>query len=153
MSNPQPDTSHDGKRPANGAKYLILLLVGLVIGVIATVMVLRAVEGRKDWQDHFPEAAMRVMAAHSAQLQISMKGNRCSATDTLPLLQALRTIANDLEPALPGLSDDKRFAEHASRFRATLDAALASPPLNCEGLAETTRKIGEDCKACHQDFR
>ncbi len=145
MTSPQP--------PANGAKYLILLSVGLVIGVIATVMVLRAVEGRKDWQDHYPAAAMHLMAAHSAQLQVSLKANRCSAIDTLPHLRALRTIANDLEPAFPGLSDDTRFAGHASQLRATLDAALASPPLNCEGLVATTKEIGENCKACHQDFR
>ncbi|MGV8941389.1 MAG: hypothetical protein ACOH1P_07610 [Lysobacter sp.] len=145
MTNPQP--------APNGAKYLILLSIGLVIGVIATVMVLRAVEDRKDWRDHFPGAAMHVMSAHSAQLQISMKANRCSATDTLPHLQALRTIANDLEPAFPDLSDDKRFAGHASELRATLDAALASPPVNCESLAATTKTIGENCKACHQDFR
>ena len=62
-------------------------------------------------------------------------------------------MANDIEPAFPGLSDDKRFIEHASKMRASLDAALASPPLNCAGVGTTAGKVGEACKACHQDFR
>ncbi len=154
MSDPQLDTSHHGNRPhGNGAKYIILLLIGLAIGVLATVMLLRSLENRKTWQDHFPRAAMNLMAAHSAQLGGIIKANRCGATDTLPHLQALRMVGNDLEPAFPGLADDQRFADHAGNLRETLDAALASPPLNCEGLKVTAGKIGESCKACHQDFR
>ena len=39
-------------------------------------------------------------------------------------------------------------------LRATpLVSALASPPLNCEGVAALNKNIGADCKACHQDFR
>ncbi|MGY0798726.1 hypothetical protein ACW7G0_06720 [Lysobacter sp. A286] len=146
MTTPTPKTT-------NGSKYIFLLLLGLVIGVLATVMALRAIESRKGWQDHFPHAAMHLMQAHAAQLGGSVKANRCAATDSLPHLQALRTVANDLEPAFPGLRDDRRFVEHAGNLRATLDSALASPPLNCEGLAKVTKSIGESCKACHQDFR
>ena len=79
--------------------------------------------------------------------------NRCSATDTLPHLQALRTMANDIQPAFPDLRDDARFSKHASDLRATLDAALGSPPLNCAGVGTTLARIGENCKACHQEFR
>ena len=79
--------------------------------------------------------------------------NRCAATDVLPNLKALRVMADDLEPAFPDLADDQRFAEHASKMRARLDAALASPPLNCAGVGTTAQGIGETCKACHQDFR
>ncbi len=154
MNNPQPDSKHHASQPhGNGAKYIILLLIGLAIGVLATVMLLRSLESRKTWQDHFPSAAMHMMAAHSAQLGGSIKANRCGATDSLPHLQALRVIGNDFEPAFPGLADDARFVEHAGNFRATMDAALASPPLDCEGLTATAGKIGENCKACHQDFR
>ncbi len=154
MNNPQPDTPHDTHQPhGNGAKYIILVLIGLAIGVLATVMLLRALEDRKTWQDHFPGAAMHMMAAHSAQLGGAIKANRCAPTDSLPHLQALRMVSNDLESAFPGLADDRRFSGHAGDLRATLDAALASPPLNCEGLTEASSRIGENCKACHQDFR
>jgi len=38
-------------------------------------------------------------------------------------------------------------------MRATLDGGLGAPPVNCEGVRAATSKIGEGCKACHQDFR
>lgn len=140
-------------RPPSASRYLFLFLLGLAIGIIGIVMVLRAIEGRKTWEDHFPDAVMHVMQAHAAQLGAATKANRCGATDVLPHLQTLRYLANDLEPALPGLSDDARFTEHASHFRATLDSALATPPLNCAGVEATLKQVGEACKACHQDFR
>ena len=144
--NTQPSGSHR----SNATKYLFLFLIGLVLGVVATVMAMRAIQARKD---HFPESVMHVQQWHLGQLKRKVEQNRCAATDVLPDLKTLRTLADDLEPAFPDLSDDKRFTEHASRMRARLDAALASPPLNCAGVGTTTADIGEACKACHQDFR
>jgi len=121
-----------------------------VIGVVATVMALRAIDARRD---KFPNSVMQVQQWHLGQLKASIDQNRCGATDSLPHLQALRTLANDIEPAFPDLRDDQRFADAASKMRADLDAALASPPLNCAGVASAMEAIGESCKACHQDFR
>lgn len=137
-------------RKSHASRYLFLFLLGLVMGVVGTVMALRAIEARKD---HFHEAIMHVQAWHAGQLKAGIDSNRCTATDALPHLQALRTMANDLEPGFPDLADDERFAGHASQLRATLDAALASPPGDCAALGATLGDIGEACKACHQDFR
>jgi len=134
----------------NAARYLFLFLIGLVVGVVGTVMAMRAIDAR---QDHFPTSVMHVQDWHVGQLKANTDQNRCAATDTLPPLQALRTMANDIEPAFPDLRDDARFTKHASDLRATLDGALAGPPLNCAGVGTTLASIGEDCKACHQDFR
>ena len=134
----------------NGSKYLFVFLLGLVIGIVATVMAVRAIDARKD---HFPDSVMQVQQWHLGQLKSNVEKNRCGPTDTLPHLQALRTMANDIEPALPDLHDDKRFVEHASKLRASLDAALASPPLGCAGVGTAAENLGETCKACHQDFR
>lgn len=150
---PPRAASPGGKPPSAAARYLFVLVLGLVIGVVAVVMLLRTLEARKGWQDHYPEATMHLLSAHSAQLRDVLKANRCSATDVLPHLQALRMLGNDLEPAFADLRDDARFATHAGRFRGTVDNALASPPLNCAGLKATAEAIGEDCKACHGDFR
>ncbi len=133
-----------------GARYFFLFLVGLVAGVICTVMAMRALEARKD---HFPDSVMRVQQWHMGQLKANMDHNRCNATDTLPHLQALRTMADDIEPALPDLRDDERFAKAASQLRAALDSARANPPLNCTGVGAAMQEIGAACKACHQDFR
>lgn len=141
------------KPPSAAGRYLFLFLLGLVIGVVAVVMLLRALENRKGWQDHYPTAAMQLMSAHTAQLRQKLDANRCAATDVLPHLQALRTLGNDLDPAFADLRDNSRFAAHTGSFRATLDKALTAPPMNCAGLKSTLDDIGKDCKACHGDFR
>lgn len=137
-------------KPSAAGRYLFLFLLGLVLGVIATVMAMRALDARKD---HFPDSVMQVQQWHLNQLKDNLGRNRCAATDTLPHLQTLRTMANDIEPALVDLRDDERFAQHASKLRATLDGALSAPPLNCAGVGSVLAKVGENCKACHQDFR
>ena len=147
MNEPTPSAR---PRSSNASRYLFLFLLGLVIGVVATVMAMRALDARKD---HFHDSVMHVQQWHLSQLGSNVQQNRCGATDTLPHLQALRTMANDLEPAFPDLADDKRFADHASTMRASLDAALANPPLACAGVGTVAAKVGEACKACHQDFR
>ncbi len=137
-------------KSSNATRYLFLFLIGLVAGIVATVMAVRAIDARKD---HFHGAVMHVQQWHLGQLKSNVEQNRCGATDTLPHLQALRTMANDIEPAFPDLREDQRFMQHTSQMRAALDGALATPPLNCQGVGTTVGKIGEACKACHQDFR
>jgi hypothetical protein len=150
MNDPQPNTAAGNKPGNNASKYLFLFLIGLVLGVIATVMALRAIDARKD---HFHGSVMHVQQYHLDRLVANVEQNRCSATDTLPHLQTLRAMSNDLEPAFPDLRDDERFVQHASKLRAALDASLSNPPLNCPGVAKISKDVGGACKACHQDFR
>lgn len=146
MSIPPPAAS---RAPSSASRYFFVLLVGLVMGVIGAVMAMRALNARRD---HVPEGVMHVMGWHAGKLKDNAQQNRCGATDTLPHLQALRLLANDIEPVFGKLADDQRFKDHAANFRGTLDTALATPPLNCAGVGTTASKIGEGCKACHQDF-
>ena len=133
-----------------GARYFFLFLVGLLVGAVGVVMAMRAIDARKD---HFPESVMQVQQWHMGKLKANMEQNRCNATDTLPHLQALRAMADDIEPAFPDLTDDARFTKAASDLRAAIDQARASPPLNCAGVGTAMKDIGAACKACHQDFR
>ena len=144
------DPNSTAPRSSKASRYLSMFLLGLVIGIVATVMAMRALDARKD---HFPGSVMQVQQWHLTSLGNNVKQNRCGPTDTLPHLQALRTMANDIEPAFPGLADDKRLIDHASAMRASLAAALANPPLACAGVGAVTAKVGDGCKACHQDFR
>ena len=138
-------------RPRSHAgRYLFLFLLGLVVGAIAAVMGLRALQARAD---PFPDALMNVLAHQSGQLGDAAKANRCTTNDTLPRLQMLRALANDLEPAFPGLASDTRFGEAASGLRATLDQALLAAPADCQQLATVNKSIGDGCKACHRDFK
>ena len=134
-------------RRSNGSRYLFMALLGLVVGVVASVMIMRALQQRKD---PYPEAVMHVMSAHMRALKDDVTGNRCAATDVIPHLNALRMVSNDIEPAFKGMEDDAKFAQHASELRAALDASLASPPLNCPGLQAAVAKIGRACEDCHR---
>jgi cytochrome c556 len=149
MSN-LPEPKPPAQQPSAAARYLFVLLLGLAVGVFATVMVVRALQERAD---HFPSSVMHVKQWHMGQLLQRAEENRCNATDVLPHLQALRTMAEDLEPAFPRLRDNRRYVQAASGMRATLDDALASPPINCAGLVTTNKRIRDSCRACHQDFR
>jgi hypothetical protein len=133
-----------------GARYFFLFLVGLLVGAVGVVMAMRAIDARKD---HFPESVMHVQQWHMGKLKANIDQNRCNATDTLPHLQALRAMADDIEPAFPDLTDDARFTKASSDLRAAIDQARANPPLNCAGVGAAMKEIGNACKACHQDFR
>lgn len=138
-------------RPAsNASRYLFVLIAGLLVGIVATVMVVRAIQQR---QDPFPDSLMQVMAKQSQLLGQSQKQARCTAEEVVPRLQTMRYLTNDLDHAFPGLRDDSRFQGHAGKLRSTLNEALSNPPADCNALAELTQNIGSDCKACHQDFR
>lgn len=150
MSDPTPATS---SRARQARILLVVFAVGLLVGALCVVMLLRALEARKTWEDRWHDATMQVMDAQLQSLGVNIRQNRCGATDTLPRLQSLRFVANDIEPAFPGLRDDQRFVQHASALRSELDAALSSPPLNCEGVGAAVARIGQACKACHQDYR
>lgn len=130
-------------------RYLILFILGLLVGVMGAVFAMRAWQAR---QDPLPHAVMHVMAHQTDALKQAIAQNRCAVSDTLPRLQALRAVGNDIEAAFPDLAEDTRFAGHASQLRATLDGALAVPAGTCQAAQASLKKIGESCQACHNDF-
>ena len=138
------------RRFSTAYRYLVVGVLGLLVGLIATVMVSRAIQAR---QDPFPNALMQVMNRQVQLLQDAQAQNRCSLADSLPRLQTLRSLSNDMDMAFPGLKDSQGFQQHASALRATLNQALAAPPTDCIGMGKLVEKIQADCQACHQDFR
>src|SRR3546814_11348696 len=60
MSTPPEANPAKPAKPSAASRYLFVFLVGLVIGAVALVMILRTVEARKTWQDHYPHAAMHL---------------------------------------------------------------------------------------------
>jgi hypothetical protein len=137
------------RRPSSAHRYLFVLCLGLLIGLIATVMVGRALQARRD---PFPDSLMQVMQRQSQLLQQAQQQNRCSLADSVPRLQVLRLLSNDLDLAFPGLKDSAQFQQHASQLRGNLNAALARPG-DCTALAQVVETLQADCRACHQDFR
>jgi len=128
-------------------RYLVLFLLGLAIGAALSVIAVNRIhEGQA-----YPHGVMAVMRAQMGALNGSIKQNRCTANDLQPRIQTLRSVANDIEPAFG--EDDERFIKHASALRAATDAALATPPGNCQSAAATLDRISETCAGCHKDFK
>ena len=153
MSTTPPSASPPPRAPSPAAGYLVVFAIGLLVGVVLIVVMLRTFDARKTWQDRYPAALMQLYQAQMAQLSGDLDSNRCAVSDALPHLQTMRALSDDLEPAFPDLRDHRGFVAHADDARRTLDAALASPPKDCAGLHMTIDSIGDTCSACHQDMR
>lgn len=130
-------------------RHAVLIVLGLVIGIIGTAMAMDALNRGP----HLSKSVMQMMDYHLDGLQTTMQANRCAVSDTLPHLQALRSLANDIEPVFAPTLSDPRFRQHAGELRARLDALLATPPADCPAVDAAMTRIGGACKACHQDFR
>lgn len=148
-----PSDQATPKKSSAAGRYFFLFLVGLIAGAIGVVMLMRTWEARKTWNDKWHDAVMDMNEAHFQRLKANIDESRCAATDTLPSLQTLRILANDLEPAFPGIADEPRFKQHASKYRSILNAAVSAPPQDCAGADRVKQDILAECKACHQDYR
>lgn len=148
-----PPSATPPRAPSAAAGYLVVFVIGLLIGIVLIVVMLRTFDARKTWQDTYPTALMQLYQAQIAQLSGTLEANRCAPADTLAHLQTLRALSNDLEPAFPDLRDHRGFVAHADDTRRTLDAALSSLPMDCASLRTTIDSIGDTCSACHQDLR
>ncbi|KAB7763472.1 hypothetical protein [Xanthomonas maliensis] len=132
---------------SHSARLLFMLILGLVIGLICTVMAARALQARRD---PVPDSLMQVMALQMRQLQATSA--TCTPAVLQRRLQTLRLLADDLQPAFGTLGEDRRFAEHAQALRSTLDQALAQPA-RCADVRPLQARIDGVCSDCHRDFR
>jgi hypothetical protein len=130
-------------------RSLILALIGLAVGIIGTLMAMSAL----NQGTAYPNGVMKVMDAQMRALTRSVKANRCAPTDTLPRLQTLRYVANDIEPAFVDLQEDAQFARYAGDLRAASDAALMTPPASCAATEAAVAKIDQACDSCHRDYK
>jgi len=130
-------------------RYALLIVLGLVIGILGTVMVVRAMNSGPD----YTHSAMTMIDFHMDGMDKAIKENRCTVNDTLPHLQTMRALSSDIEPIFPDLNTDAQFRQKASNLRASLDAAIAAPPTSCPAVGAVIAKIGQDCKACHSQYR
>lgn len=137
------------RTPSAARRYLFVLIAGLLLGIVATVMVMRAWQAR---QDPLPGAVMTVMAKQVAVLRQSQAQNRCTPADVVPRLQTLRAVSNDIDAAFAGIKDQEQFQQKASALRAVLNDALANPPSDCQALAELNQSINQTCEGCHQAY-
>jgi hypothetical protein len=132
-------------------RYLLLAVIGIAIGAVGTVMVLNALRSGTA----FPRGVMAVSGYHMGQLREAAVATPCRGPEALRHLQALRMLADDIEPAfLPDGMQDPTFSRYASQQRQRLDAALAAVAgADCETLKVELGNVNDGCKACHRDYK
>ncbi|PPT50817.1 hypothetical protein [Xanthomonas arboricola] len=133
---------------SRASRYAFLLVLGILIGLVCTVMVARVLQARRN---PVPDSLMQVMAYQLRGLQADTDGG-CNPIRQRARLQSLRLLADELEPAFPDIGEDRRFGEHASALRTVLDQAQRTPPADCAALAAVRPQINDACEACHRDF-
>jgi hypothetical protein len=130
-------------------RYAILIVLGLVVGIIGTVMAMNA----RHSGPHYPQSLMTMQDFHLDALDSNIKQNHCAVTDNLPHLQTLRALSNDIEPVFLPIDNEQDFRQKASNLRASIDTLLAAPPASCAAVGAALTRIGHECKACHDQFK
>ncbi|WP_017162691.1 cytochrome c [Xanthomonas phaseoli] len=134
---------------SRAVRYAFMLVLGLLIGLVASVMVANALRARRD---PVPDSLMQIMAYQLRALRPDA-GATCTPMQQQRRLQSLRLLADEVEPAFPAIGEDRRFSEHAQALRAVLDQAARVTPSDCSQLGELHTRISDACEACHRDFR
>ncbi len=130
-------------------RYALLIVLGLVIGIAGTVAAMNA----RNSGPHLPESLMHMQTFHVRALNKNIEQKRCAISDSLPHLQALRALSNDIEPIFLPIEKEQDFRQKASDMRASLDALLATPPADCPAARTGLSRVERSCKACHDEFR
>ncbi|AZR31539.1 hypothetical protein [Xanthomonas vasicola] len=142
MQTPPPNQSR-------AARYALMLVLGVLIGLVATAMVANALQARRD---PVPDSLMQVMAYQLRALRHDT-GASCTPALQQRRLQSLRLLADEVEPAFPGIGEDRRFGEHARALRAVLGQAQRVPLADCKAMGQMHTRISDACEACHRDVR
>ena len=130
-------------------RSLILFLVGLFMGAAMTLIGMNYLRGGT----RYGNGVMAVMGAQMKGLDHTIVQNRCGSADTLPRLQMIRQVANEIEPAFGEMNEDAQFSRYASDLRAEADAGLSTPPASCKATAAVLSQIDKRCDACHRDYK
>lgn len=131
-------------------RYVVLLLVGILIGALCTVTALNILQR----DSAFPKGVMALLGHHSGALKDRITAGQCDAEGARTHFVALRAVGGDIETAfLPTGGDDAQFKRYAEQLRGAIDAALATPATDCPTLTEQLGKVGDGCKACHREYK
>src|SRR5690606_23678076 len=95
-------------------RSVVMLLIGLVVGALCSITLLRALsEGNE-----YPKGVMALMGKHFGALREVADAGQCEAATVAHHAATLRQVALDLEPAfLPTGGDDAAFRAYSERLR------------------------------------
>ena len=97
MSAPPPAQSH-------ATRYVFVLVLGVLLGLVCTVMVARTLQARRD---PVPDSLMQIMD-HQLRALPGPSGSSCEPARQRARLQTLQLLATDLELSLIHISEPTR---------------------------------------------
>lgn len=131
-------------------KFIVLLLIGLLVGAMGAVVVVNTLRAR----DAYARGLMEVMQHHYGGLRESLRSRRCDATASAHAIAQLHALSADVDSAIyPDATPDAPFREFSTRLASTLDAAATAAPADCAALTPHVQSIGKVCDECHQQYR
>jgi hypothetical protein len=130
-------------------RYLLLLVLGLVLGAILASIVLNAMYRR----DAYARGVMQVLQHEYAALHDRLRAGDCQQIDVAQSKRRLAELTEEIEPSNYAESKpDAPFREYTSRLRDAI-AALPAEPTSCAAAAPIVTRIGDACDACHRQYR
>lgn len=130
-------------------KALAWILLGLLIGSVATVSTLNALRPATA----YPRGVMALLQHHLGEARSQATAGRCDA-QLAAHVEALAVLSRDIRPAFPPLGEaDEHFVRYADQFRSAAETAHGSALADCAVAVEQIGKMGDGCKACHRDYK
>ncbi|MEO7013470.1 MAG: hypothetical protein ABI127_04120 [Dokdonella sp.] len=127
-------------------RHLVTLIIGLLVGVILTVITVRTLNARKD---AYPEALMNVMKHELISANKAATSPACN--DNANALDKLALLSNDIITAMPDEgTPDRVFHQYISNLH---DKVLAASQSDCTQRKDALTEVKHACDDCHRDYR
>lgn len=130
-------------------RYLTLLGLGLLLGVIGASTVVNALARR----DAYARGVMNVLQHHYGDLRERLRDAKCATVDATGQRGMLAALTEEIAPSQYGsAAPDAPFREYTDRLRSAV-ADLPQQPAACSTLAPVITRIGNACDSCHRQYR
>jgi cytochrome c556 len=128
-------------------RALILLVIGLVMGAIASMFAANTLSARHT----YPRGIMAIMQHHVVGLHQALRTRQCNAATNSDAFARIGHAAGEIDPAFAGADAD--FFTHARKLDESLAAAQAAAPADCPALQSALKRVDDACDSCHQLYR
>lgn len=131
-------------------RFLIGLAMGLFIGASCSLFYANLSRVR----DAYPRGVMSGLQQHYDQLRRQLGDPRCPVESSRAALLNLHRLATQIQPAfIDDRNVDEGFRQRQATMLNILQRALDDPPTQCADLNTVLREIGDQCEACHLEYR
>lgn len=127
-------------------RYAVCMILGLLIGAIATVITTNTLAARRDM---YPDSMMHVMQHELAAAGKAADQPTCN--DNHHALDKLSLLSNDIIIAMPDSGEpDRVFHRYIESLREKIEIARQS---ECSNRKQAITDVKNACSDCHRDYR